>query len=157
MAAQAAQDHKSNQNGRFICKRKRIATMAIQKVNQQKKKADKINPQQNSMIQSWQQGRRVVELGHLAEQLRECKGCHHPLHLLDVIREKRCGLSSFLYIKCRNCSKQNRVSTGKRHRQKGKKVAMQAWDANSKLGIGKLVYTWKYNLFVHMRLYNIRI
>ena len=37
---------------------------------------------------NWTQGRRIVELSVLAEQM-SCKTCNVPLHLKDIIREIR--------------------------------------------------------------------
>lgn len=41
-----------------------------------------------SQSQTWNDGRRVVELGVLAKELR-CEKCQLDLHLSDIVGEKR--------------------------------------------------------------------
>ena len=41
---------------------------------------------------AWQDGRRIVELGLLAERLSHCSECSFPLHLKDTVSETRFGL-----------------------------------------------------------------
>ena len=43
----------------------------------------------SSAVISWDEGRRVVELGFLAEGLRACKDCSNPLELANTLTEKR--------------------------------------------------------------------
>lgn len=83
----------------------------------------------------WNEGRRVVELKHLADQL-VCVHCNNRLHLSNIESEKRYGLGSLLYIKCDSttCGFINTVSTGKRN-SKG------AFDINSKVTLGKFNLT----------------
>ena len=52
---------------------------------------------------TWEDGRRVVELGvlaDLAEGLEACSVCKEPLQLKNIIEEKRYGLASLLYVQC---------------------------------------------------------
>ena len=45
----------------------------------------------------WNEGRRLVEIGFLAEQLKSCKKCKTtPLHLKDCVGEIRYGFGSIV-------------------------------------------------------------
>ena len=59
---------------------------------------------------SWDDGRRVVELGMLAESLESCCFCQQPIQLKNVVDEKRYGLASWLYIQC-SCGQINTVTS----------------------------------------------
>jgi hypothetical protein len=60
----------------------------------------------------WNEGRRIVEIGFFAEQLKSFQKCKTtPLHLKDCVSEIRYGFGSYLKIKC-ICSH----ITGKQHR-----------------------------------------
>uniref|UniRef100_A0A8W8MMA9 Uncharacterized protein n=1 Tax=Magallana gigas TaxID=29159 RepID=A0A8W8MMA9_MAGGI len=48
---------------------------------------------------SWRDGRRIVELKHIADQMF-CVKCSQPLHLSHIVEEKISGLGSFLHIQC---------------------------------------------------------
>ena len=82
-------------------------------------------------LTEWRQGRRIVELGFLADGLSGCKMCSTPLHLTDTVSIYDGGLGSVLSVACRNTSCQflNKVSTGKNKENK--------FDANGKLKFGK--------------------
>ena len=82
--------------------------------------------------EEWREGRRMVELGHLAEQMF-CHICKMPLHLVDTVRESRYGLGSVLHIRCKNssCNAVCPVETGKRG-------TTGAFDINSKAVLGKI-------------------
>ena len=88
----------------------------------------------------WYDGRRVIELKYLADQMY-CSRCRSPLHLSDISNETRYGLGSVFSIPCRNylCCHENRVSSGKRN-NKG------AFDINAKVAIGKHCMTIFYSL-----------
>lgn len=93
---------------------------------------DSFVPDENTY--DWRVGRRIVELGILADGLRACKLCQFSLQLHNCISEKKFGLSHILNIKCENCELINDVATGSRHRtEKGG----LAWDANTKLAAGR--------------------
>ncbi|XP_061195042.1 uncharacterized protein LOC133203237 [Saccostrea echinata] len=81
---------------------------------------------------SWREGRRVVELGVLADGLSGCKQCGLPLQLSHTQGIRDCGLGSFLQVRCRNlwCGHVNVIPTGKRH--------ARIWDANTKLATGMI-------------------
>lgn len=83
----------------------------------------------------WKIGRRIVEIGHLAEQLRSCVSCKAPLELHNIIEERRHGFASLLYIKC-HCDAVNKVTTGKRHHASQKEKAL-VFDINTKAVFGK--------------------
>lgn len=85
---------------------------------------------------TWKDGRRIVEIGYLAEQLEHCANCEKSLHLVDCNDERIYGLGSILYVQCRHCPHVNKLYTGKRHRAPGKTRGMQIWDVNTKCGLG---------------------
>ena len=93
----------------------------------------------------WREGRRVVELGVLMDNLKVCQSCKLgpvPLTHYNIIGELQKGLSGYLYIVCQNpdCQFINRVAYGKMHHIK--KHGMPCFAVNTKLGTGM------YNLFV---------
>ena len=85
----------------------------------------------------WHEGRRVIELGVLAEGLGACENneCDRILDLRSTISENRIGLSSILWIQC-ECGELNKIQTGKFHRQKRKGVPI--YDVNTKMAEGIL-------------------
>ena len=85
----------------------------------------------------WCEGRRVVELGCLAESLGKCKNteCTRVLDLRNTIIERQIGLGSVLLVKC-ECGEMNRVRTGKVHREKNKGVPI--FYMNTKVAEGML-------------------
>ncbi|XP_065925337.1 uncharacterized protein [Magallana gigas] len=89
-----------------------------------------INAENSGYDTSWREGRRVVELGVLADGLAGCKECGLPLQLSHTQGIRDCGLGSFLQVRCRNlwCGHVNVIPTGKRHGR--------IWDANTKLATG---------------------
>jgi hypothetical protein len=48
----------------------------------------------------WQDGRRIVELKTLAEQLNACDGCDTPLNLMNIEQEHLHGFGSYVSIRC---------------------------------------------------------
>ena len=48
----------------------------------------------------WGNGRRIVKLQHLAEQLKTCRICAKPLQLHNTEQEQQIGYASILYITC---------------------------------------------------------
>jgi hypothetical protein len=48
----------------------------------------------------WQDGRRIVELKTLAEQLNVYDGCDTPLNLMNIEQERLHGFGSYLSIRC---------------------------------------------------------
>ncbi|CAG2190433.1 unnamed protein product [Mytilus edulis] len=80
----------------------------------------------------WRVGRRVVELGVIADHLQQCKHCGLPLSLHNTINIKTYGLGSVLKVLCTNksCGNINAIPTGKQHDHK-------IWDVNTKLALGK--------------------
>lgn len=68
-----------------------------------------------SQVENWRQGRRVVELGVLADGLSGCKLCGIPLHLSHAQGIITYGLSAILKVPCSNtqCMAMNNISTGK--------------------------------------------
>ena len=47
----------------------------------------------------WQDGKRIVELKTLAEQLNVCDGCDTPLNLMNNKQERLHGFGSYLSIR----------------------------------------------------------
>lgn len=85
----------------------------------------------------WRCGRRIVELGVLADGLKACQLCGHPLHLTDCVGEKKFGLAHILMVKCQyvECGLVNDVPTGSRHKTTN---CASAWDVNTKLAAGMI-------------------
>lgn len=81
----------------------------------------------------WRCGRRLIELGVLADGLSACKKCGLPLQLSHCQGITNFGLSAMLKIPCMNsaCKMINNVPTGKRHNK--------IWDANTKLAAGQYI------------------
>ena len=86
---------------------------------------------------TWEDGRRVVELGVLAEGLEACSVCKEPLQLKNIIEEKRYGLASLLYVQC-ECCNINIVYTGKSHRPSSSHHGLPIYDVNTKLATGEI-------------------
>lgn len=86
----------------------------------------------------WRHGRRIVELGYLADQLEVgCSECKNTLNIINTVDETTQGLGSILYIQCEECSQFNAVKTGKTHRSPTKKsVGRLIWDINTKAATG---------------------
>ncbi|CAC5388280.1 unnamed protein product [Mytilus coruscus] len=83
-----------------------------------------------SFDETWKEGRRLVELLHLAQNLF-CKMCNCPLQLIDTVGERKYGLGSILFIPCSSCSACNSVETGKRSET-------GAFVVNSKVALGMI-------------------
>lgn len=80
----------------------------------------------------WNEGRRVVELGVLAENLGTCRGegCYLMQDLRNTISERRSDLGSLLWIQC-SCGHVNPIETGKSHKTHDKGGAI--YDVNTKV------------------------
>jgi hypothetical protein len=90
---------------------------------------------------SWRHGRRIVELGILADNLKECYHCKNRLSLCDILKETIQGLGSLLTIQCDSCLKLNQIPTGKRHGTKGNNNK-KCFDVNTKLAAGMYNYIY---------------
>ncbi len=93
----------------------------------------------------WKEGRTIIELGVLLENLRYCEHCHLgpvPLTATNLIGELPVGLGGYLYVLCTNisCQKINRVPYGKTHRTSEGKRGMRSFVVNTKLGLGKIFF-----------------
>ena len=64
---------------------------------------------------TWEDRRRVIELGVLVKGLEACSVCKEPFQLKNIAEEKTYRLASLLYMQC-ECSNINTVYTGKSHR-----------------------------------------
>ena len=104
--ASATQSQKRSKSGRFIkgneLNRRKLCAEKLRVVSQQCSEGEK--EPVNTMCEgsehevSWDDGRRVVELGMLAEGLESCCFCQQPIKLKNVVDEKRYGVASLLYI-----------------------------------------------------------
>ena len=88
----------------------------------------------------------------LADGLRECQLCCHPLHLKDFVGGKQYGLGQILLVKCAHdgCSLINEFPTGSRHKTY---AGGKAWDVNFKMVAGRSdifqldIVMWWYVIF----------
>ncbi|CAG2254568.1 unnamed protein product [Mytilus edulis] len=115
-------------------------TKSVVIVNEMSCPSETLLPSQENDSNStlaWRDGRRVVELGLLADQLKACKNCYSPLYLHNCTKEQRYGLGSILYVPCGSCPYTNLINTGKRHRSETSKKGMLIWDVNTKCSLGK--------------------
>ncbi|XP_062617807.1 uncharacterized protein LOC134279410 isoform X3 [Saccostrea cucullata] len=80
----------------------------------------------------WRMGRRVVDLGIIADGLKSCQLCGQPLHLSNCVSERKFGLAHVLIVKCNfpECGLLNEVPTGRKHKTTS---GGYAWDVNTKL------------------------
>ena len=82
-------------------------------------------------------GRRVVELGFLAEQLKAgCQQCKTPLMLHHMKSETKKGFGSYLNIECQACFSYTTVLTGKLHNPVNARQR-KVFDVNTKAILGK--------------------
>ena len=103
----------------------------------------------DSVSTTWREGRRVVDLGILADALKQCTSCCQPLHLSSTVGETQQGLGGYLHVMCTNndCGEKNYVPYGKRHKAPGTSKTM-AFDVNTKLAMGEykmiceIIITW---------------
>lgn len=80
---------------------------------------------------NYMEGRRIVELSVLAEQMW-CVCCKEALSLENIEQERRRGLASILQVRCHKCLIINIVNTGKKS-----DGSMNRFDVNSKIVRGK--------------------
>ncbi|XP_052761939.1 uncharacterized protein LOC128204572 [Mya arenaria] len=73
------------------------------------------------------EGRRVVELKILIDDLIKCCKCAGQLSLTNITSETKYGLGSILHIKCMSCL------AGKRHKASDHKTGTRCFDVNTKL------------------------
>ncbi len=88
---------------------------------------------------SWREGRRIMELGVLLDNLRFCSNCDlGPVLLLPdtIVGEKQMGLGGYLYVQCQYCKHLNRAAYGKTHMVESGK-GRTSFAVNSKLGARK--------------------
>jgi hypothetical protein len=84
---------------------------------------------------NWRVGRRVVDLGILADGLKKCGLCGQPLYLNNCVGERKFGLAHVLLVECTfpECGLVNDVPTGTKHKTSS---GGYAWDVNTKLAAG---------------------
>lgn len=111
------------------------AAKNIQKIFKGKSVADNLKNDANCKIVNPIEGRRIVHIQTLAEQLI-CKKCDSILSLIDTCEEKRIGLASIFYVKCRQCKVMSSVCTDKQHEAVGQHLH---FDTNTKALIGMCV------------------
>ena len=92
------------------------------------------------------EGRPIIELILLALRLRRgCYSCKTFLHLWEIVKETRQGLSSILHVK--SCDAMNMAQTSKSHA--GAKGKRRAFDVNAKLALGKCCHMNLLLLFLY--------
>lgn len=86
-------DPKRKPNGQFIKnknKRRRISLV-------EHETSDEQIPVPEHKKYCWRDGRRIVELGYLADQLKAgCSECKNPLNIINTMNETTQGLGSIL-------------------------------------------------------------
>lgn len=138
---------KRKRNGQFIrnkCKNKRRRVSLAERETKAKnitETSDETESPERTPGRAkccWRDGRRIVELGFLADQLKAgCSECKKTLNIINTVDETTQGLGSILYIQCEECSQLNAVKTGKTHRSPAKKsVGRPIWDINTKAATG---------------------
>ena len=75
-----------NRQGRFLSKESEKRIDRYKKVRNGRE--EDIQNQTDTIQSGWKDGRRVVELDFLAQQLDACKNCYKSLHLVDCVRER---------------------------------------------------------------------
>lgn len=146
-------DGRSRHKGRFMKKseieRRKSASMNMKNLRSKdageecpdRRSSDTTSSPSNTTVSDgeipdWRQGRRIVELGLIADQLRSCVDCGGRIFLDNIVSEKRQGLGSILYIEC-SCGMLNSVVTNKRH-STGKR-GVPTFDVNTKAALGKIL------------------
>ena len=87
------------------------------------------------------EGRRIVELGLLAEKLGNgCSACFVRLHLDDCVGEEKYGLARVLEFECITCGCSTKISTSKTHfaKEKTQHCGRPAYDINTKSSLAVL-------------------
>lgn len=91
----------------------------------------------------WKEGRKLIELDVLLENLRFCQKCFLgpvPLTIYSIKGELPKGLGGYFYVQCGNhdCGYINTVAYGKTYREPGteNRQGMGSFAVNTKLGIG---------------------
>ena len=139
----SAEDRKRKRNGRFASsnsrkdKRRRVSSPHRETKPKCIGETDSCVPSKISKC-TWREGRRIVELGVLADQLKEgCLECKTVLNLFNTEEETIRGLGSILYVRCEECHRLNGIKTGKTHRSPHEKdVGRPIWDINTKAATG---------------------
>ncbi len=80
---------------------------------------------------------RIVELGHIIDQLRQCGACGLEINLTNTKSEQRYGFGSVLTVECTNCGFTNKIETNKRHRHDDSQKGPKSFVINTKAAIGK--------------------
>ena len=135
-------ERKRKRSGRFASmksKRRRVTSPERQVTESQNCAEDGVIADCSPKKCSWREGRRIVELGYLVDQLKQgCVDCKQELNLTNTTEETIQGLGSILYVQCANCSQINSIKTGKTHRSPQKKnVGCPIWDINTKAATGQ--------------------
>ena len=134
-------ERKRRRNGTFLSsksKRRRVLHAADQTKTKHMMETDAVTEPSAKRKWSWREGRRIVELGFLVDQLKDgCVECKKKLNLVNTTEETIQGLGSILYVQCEECSQVNTIKTGKTHRSPEKKsIGRPIWDINTKAATG---------------------
>ena len=99
-------------------------------------------------LAGWDEGRRVVEMSVLVDELNSgCRRCGSGPLLLSratILGEMKLGLGGYFYILCRQCRNINRIKYGKTHRTSKYNKGMPSFCVNTKLGAG-MIYVMSIN------------
>ena len=90
-------------------------------------------------LPKWREGRRIVELGLLADGLRSCVDCGQPLDLCRTVDETQSGYGSILYVECQ-CGVLNSITTNKTQFTSPSLRGRPAFDVNTKAALGKYFF-----------------
>ena len=86
---------------------------------------------------TWRDGRRIVELDRLAEQMKSCLDCGQPFILRNIQRETKMGFANILYIDCAY-GVLNSVTRNKYHNINETLRGPRTFDVNTKAALGEL-------------------
>ncbi|XP_066596884.1 uncharacterized protein [Prorops nasuta] len=103
--------------GRFVKEKvlDKQKKFVLQMQEGRKRKEENLLANNNVADSNLLDGRRIVDLKELANNLVCCK-CKHVLSLKNVKKENRLGLNSVFWINCDDCNILTKVETGKMHR-----------------------------------------
>ena len=91
-------DRKRKRNGRFSSTKSKQKRVSLTEYEKKSKTPGKSGEKERDSA-GWRDGRRIVEIGFLVDQLTEgCSECKTKLNLTIIVDETLQGLGSVLYI-----------------------------------------------------------
>lgn len=120
-------ERKKRKNGRFTTNSTHTRSVNLKKVTEKRSGAGELN---------LLPGRRIVDIRYFFQQFANgCRNCESDLNIIDFVKERRFGLASKLYFRCRNCEAVSTIQTSKRSKeQKG------SYTINIKASLGNFKY-----------------